>query len=294
MSSSSIRRSAFAIACALSVTILAVRCADSGPLLGPSHRASTPAAKKAVTPAARERAAAARKKVAWMGELHSAVIRDLTKNRKQWLASRGRTKASDCDVAWQIARKYVPRVAEHGEITPKIVAAAEAEAAKHGCKGPSGLEFVIRSQQKSALQFSMFVATARQDGASGAFANYQASLEAAYNNAATPAEVATVTWAVVDQAAADGLGQVDLEILAGLASISVASANDWYTFERGGGFEEDSLLAQMSLFQNGSYWRTVGVCDLLGAFAGAWAGGLEGAIVIGFLASVLCGIALLF
>jgi hypothetical protein len=233
---------------------------------------------------------AAREKVAWMGELHSEVVRDLMKNRKTLLDSRKRTKRDDCRVAWQLARKYMPRVADHAPITVQMVASLEAEAAKHGCLEPSGLRaLVTQSEDERSRQFS-----SAQEGLTGAFANYQGALEAAYINAATPGDVATASWLVVDQAAADGIAQADLEVLAGLASISASSAADWYRFEQDGGFEGDSLPAEIALSLDGDYWRTVGICDLLGAMGGAMLGGLGGAITGGFLASVICGIALLF
>jgi len=152
------------------------------------------------------------------------------------------------------------------------------------------------SIMKASRQFSVFLRSAMPQEATGAWQNYEPALEAAWNGD-TPDAVATASWSVVDQAAADGVSQADLEMVAALASVSASSAPEWYQFEQSGGFEcttVDDCPLQMSVFQRGSYWRTVGMCDLLGAFVGALADGFAGAVVVGFLASVICGIALLF
>jgi hypothetical protein len=229
-----------------------------------------------------------------MGALHSEVVHDFIRNRKVLAAAGTNSKDIKCEVAEKLARKYAPKVSEHAPITQAVVAAAEAERAKHGCRGPSGLsEFAsdVLLERMSA-QLSMFFASARQDGVSGAFANYEPQLEHAYDNANTPSDVASASWVVVDQASADGIGQADLEVLAGLASISASSASDWYAFQQSGGTGVDKQL--MSLFQGGAFWKRVGVCDLMGAFIGALAGNLAGAVTIGFIASAICAAAGLF
>lgn len=272
------------------IMLTTVRCGEA-----PSSTALRPTAalrSAAVSEEARARAAAARAKVAWMARVHSDFVQDLTKNKVAWLGTGRKSNEKKCAVLWQLLRKYAPRVAEHAPITPRIVDDVEAYAARHGCAGPSGLMAFVRNvPQDSPSQFSIFGAARRQSEPTGAYQAYTPGLEAAYDNSVHPANVETRSWAVVDQAAADGLSGPDLEALSGFASISVSSSYDWYAYEQSGGFDPDPPGDEMSLFQSGGFWSSLGKCDLLGAMLGGWSGGFGGAVVLGAAASGICALA---
>jgi len=214
--------------------------------------------------------------MAWMGELHSSAARDLIKEL-QTLRGRKATLQMRCDAAWRIARKYAPRAAALGALTLDIVRDLETHAAKQGCRGSSGLAaLVVTSREGSSQPLALKAVVALTEVASGAYADYGPQLELAYDLAQTPDDVAVRTWTVVDQAAADGLPQPDLEVLAGLASISVSSAYDWYAYEQSGGFagdpggagDDDEPMLSTSDLRCGK-WCRVGWADLGGALWGA-------------------------
>jgi hypothetical protein len=266
------------------IIISVVRCSEPpsstdvklrGAVVNPTFQKDVPA-----------RAALARERTAWMGDVHSAFVQDLTKNRAAWLGRGKKTRAEKCKALWAVLRKYMPRVVEHGQLTAGAVEAVESYARKNDCHEPSGLMAFASSPQNSARAFSMF-GSVGQGHPTGAYYPYYGQLEAVFGWAEHPDQVAAASWAIVNQASADGIPQIDLEVLSGLASIGVSSAYDWHAYEQNGGFNPPPS-EQWSLFQGMRYWRRIGLCDLFGAFLGGWSGGFPGAVVMGATASGIC------
>jgi hypothetical protein len=266
------------IAVSVVLGVAAVRCTDNQSSVAP-RRVGARVSNAKITDEARARARAARTKGAWMGEFHSNAIHDWIEGRKE--LGKNATLEAKCALVWRLARKYAPKAAEHGALTKEVVDELEAYGAKKGCGGPSGLDAYISSAAANSRQLSIFgVLKAQWEGATGVYADYEPQLEAAYNNPSTPDDVAAVSWAVIDQAAANGIPQADLEVLAGLASISVSSAYDWYAYELSGGFSGGgggagdvpmySVFGALSLCGK---WCKVGWADLGGALWGALVSG---------------------
>jgi hypothetical protein len=279
------------------IILTSLNCSDAPP---PTSIKPGPATRNAaVGKAARERAAAARARTEWMARVHSEFVHDLTKNKATWLGPGRATWETKCNALWKLARKYGARVAQHAPLTPRLVSDVEAYAAARGCSGPSGLQALVTApSQNAAQQFSIFGHALLQSEPTGAYHEYVPALEGVYNYAVYPSDVASASWAIVDQAAANGIPQADLDVVAGYASISVSSSYDWYVYEESGGFntnyvDDPTTVQPMSLFQGGRYWRRLGYCDLGGALVGGWGGGFAGAVVLGFVASGICGLALM-
>jgi hypothetical protein len=237
----------------------------------------------------------ARGRVAWVGELHSEMLRDFMKNKKAWLGKKPSLETR-CNVLWRLTHKSIAKSSEHVPVTKEMIAAAKSEGTKRGCSAPTDLESLVTASAPVAAQsrqLSLFGTIVTQEEPSGAYQDYTPALEAAWNGATTPSAVESASWAVVDQAAAANIPQADLDIVAAAASVSVSSAYDWYAYGQSGGFEggggggggEDP----MSLFQGWlEKFGTVGKCDLLGALVGAILGGIGGAFIGGFVASAAC------
>jgi hypothetical protein len=296
MNRHAIRRLALGALVATAVVLTTVRCGDGGsPPVAPSDRglqASRHDASRAapVTAEAKERAKHALAKGAWVGEVHRLAMADLIRDRAAWRGARQRGAAANCAIGWRLAEKYFPMVARHvgpevGRQTPKMPADLEL---KLGCPAGSGQAFERLLAGRNG-QLSLFLQEGLPPGVTGAYEQYGPALESAYNSASTPGQVATATYAVVNQAAANGLGQPDLEYLALIAGLSVSSAYQWYEYEQSGGFGDGSVEDPFSLFRAMGRWGKVGVADLGGAMMGS-RGGPWWAVAGGLVASAVTAI----
>jgi hypothetical protein len=291
-----IQRLALGALIAAGVVLTTVRCGDGGnpPVAprGPDLQASRHDASRAarVTPEAKERSKHALAKGAWAGEVHRLAMSDLIRDRSAWRGARKRGAAGNCAIGWRLAEKYTPLVAQHIGIelsrhTPKMPTDLEL---KLGCPVGSGRAFERLLAVRNG-QFSLFLQEGLPPGVTGAYEQYGPALESAYYGASTPGQLATATYAVVDQAAANGLGQPDLEYLALIAGISVSSAYQWYEYERAGGFGGGYVEDPLSLFRAMNRWGKVGIADLGGAMMGS-RGGPWWAVGGGLVASAVTAI----
>lgn len=276
MTITTFRRIVTVSVCAV-IGIASVRCTDKPSAVGPLRLASR-VSHAQITDEARARAQAARAKSAWMGEFHSKAVHEWIEGRKS--LGKNANREAKCALAWKVARRYASKAGQQGALSKQVVDELEAYAAKKGCRGPSGLASVS-SNTPSTRELSIFgVLTAQWEGSTGVYANYEPQLQAAYDYPSTPDDVASVSWAVVDQAAADGIPQPDLEVLAGLASISVSSAYDWYAYEQSGGFsgggggtDDPPVYSVFGTVAPCGKWCKVGWADLGGALWGALVSG---------------------
>jgi len=280
----------------LGLAVVAWQCTDSTTQPTARVAIATGGKRAAVTQQAVDRAAAARERTKWAAEEHHRVVRRLVAARKQ--LKRDRTHAENCAIAWDVIREELPRFSAAGfAITPALAEAARRGAAVGACAGGEGISAYINATSASAL--SIFNAVALRQQTTGAFANYEGALDAIYNASYWPWEVASAANSVVAQAAADGIPQADLDVVAGVANVAISSAYDWYTYERNGGFRGVDCtttcdVALMSVFlQKGSAWRRVGYADLGGAISGALRAGFQGAVIGGALSSAISALGLM-
>lgn len=292
-----IRRWALGALVAAGVVLTTVRCADgeSPPVApdGPGLRANRHDASRAarITPEAKERSRHALAKGAWAGEVHRLAMSDLIRDRSAWRGARRRGAAGNCAIGWRLAAKYASMVARHigperGRHTPKMPADLEV---KLGCPAGSGRAFERLLAVRNG-QLSLFLQEGLPPGVTGEYEQYGPALESAYYGAWSPDQVASATYAAVDQAAANGLGQPDLEYLALIAGISVSSAYQWHDYEQSGGFDDDGGAGDaFSLFRALGRWGKVGVADLGGAMMGS-RGGAWWAVAGGLVASSVTAI----
>ena len=232
-----------------------------------------------------------------MGELHNVAMRDMLEHEHAWRGNGPRTLQSNCAIAWRIAQKYAPIVAQRTgkPFTNAVELRVRAVASQSGCD-TQGFRGLVASAPSG--QMSIFGVLDGADGVTGAYEPYATRLQnESFAGVASPRDVATRSRAIVDQASADGIPQPDLELLAGLASIAVASAEEWYDYESVGGFGGSPGRLEpspaYSIFLNANVctrWCVVGWSDLGGADVGAWGGGPAGAVVGGAVASVVAGL----
>ena len=232
--------------------------------------------------------------------MHTHAMDEIRASRDVWRATRPHTKEERCAVASRIARRYAQQAADKVGVTiGDLNGAAKSAAAKQGCG--IGTDFASTSKSMSPRGsglLSIFGSLTMTEVVTGEFGNYVGGLNDAYSGASSPDDVASASWAIVNQAAANGLGQPDLEVLAALADIGASSASEWYSFQQGGGFD-DPHQDEFSLFRLGAFsWRIVGWSDLGGAVAGAYggmaggpAGAFAGAVVGGAISSAVAALA---
>jgi hypothetical protein len=228
---------------------------------------------------------AAMAKGTWAGELHRLAMTDLIRDRAGWRGARTRGRSATCAIAWRLAEKYAPMTAQYivsasSRRVPRMPKDLET---KIGCPAGSGAAFE-RVVAGWSTQLSLFAQgdSALPPGVTGDYEWYGPALESAYNGAYYPSQVRTRTNAVVAQAAANGLGQPDLEYLAAIGGISISSADQWYDYEQSGGFGDERR--PLSLFRAMNKWGRVGVADLGGAMMGS-RGGFWWAVAGGLVAS---------
>jgi hypothetical protein len=227
---------------------------------------------KPITQDALARVAAARAKVGVVGTVHSAMVRDISKRGIGFGPKHARTTAQNCRMAWEVTQRHTAGFA----LPAEGIAAAENALARVGCTSRSGLMAAVRENP-----LSIFL----QEVPSGQYLEYEPALESAINNAASAADVEAATWPVVNQAAANGISQADLEALVSTAVASVTSAYDWQSVDAsgglsggGGGGPGGELPYSMFQVRELIGWRKIVLADLKGAAVGA-AGGLWGACI---------------
>lgn len=307
------RRSAIAIlilgalsACDDAVPRATGPAAAAGRVSGSTPEA-TQGAGAPVTPAAIERVKAARARVHWVAQLHTDAMNEVRAMGPSWRGGRSHGLADRCVVALTVGRRYGSRAADRLGLSARDVASAlRASAREHGCAVPADVAALSGRAPSPALLAIYSVMQTADETLTGEFQNYTPGLDAAYANASTPSDVDYASWAVVYQAAANGLGQADLDVLAAIADIGVSSAYEWYAYELSGGFSGgggggDPTQEAMSIFRLGFgpiKWRAVGWSDLGGAIAGALggaaggpAGAFGGAVTRGAVASAVSALA---
>ena len=254
-----------------------------------------------ITAPALARAQAARTRMAWVGEFHQELIADFKAHKDAWLGN-ARSRASDCAAAVRVATKYAAVAkAKLGYTAALTVPAGVLNSV--GCpesNAARGVPLMLLWRQGLIVD-SASIYDPNTAYVTGAFDSYTGALSAVYGYATTPDQVASATWAVVDQAAADGLDAPDLDVLAGLASLSVSSAYQWYGYQQQGYIIDTSApttyLDPATPIAAIGFWGKLGVVDLGGALMGARggmgagpAGAFYGALIGGGIASAVWGI----
>lgn len=257
---------------------IAISCSDSSsrptsPRALPSRTSQTKIPVLApITPEAKARAAAARQKGLWAANLHTKAMNEIRQSLKAWRASGPHSRQAACDAAWGIVRKYLLEAAESAGVAPAALNKSIAAAAPPvGCTSIPPLALSEPRMFQGRALLSIFAARTLDDSVTGAWGDYAGGFNDAFNNS-TPAAVASAAYAVVDQAAANGIDQADLEVLGGMADATASSAYDWYSEQQSGTFDDGCCGGDpMSIFlQRGSAWRIIGWSDVGGLISGAY------------------------
>ena len=253
-----------------------------------------------ITANAIARVASARARTSWVAAMHTDAMNEVRAMRDDWRATRPHHKQQRCEAVLRIARRYTERATAHVGMPAGVMnGVARKAAVDHGCAPGADLAMTLPAYSRGAALLSLFSTTALTEEVTGEYQNYLGGLDNAYASAGSPDEVSNLSWAVVNQAAANGVGQADLDVLAAIAGVGVSSGYEWYSFQQGGGFD-DPGQDEMSMFARKKLvnWKTVGWADLGGAIVGAIGGAaagppgmFAGAVTRGAIASGIAALA---
>lgn len=136
----------------------------------------------------------------------------------------GALTVSDCAAAVCVATKIGGPTASEAW-PPRALAVPAGMLASVGCPATQPvLVPLILLLRQSLIVDSASICDPYTAVVTDAFTYYSGDLVAVYSYATTPDQVANATWAVVNQAAADGLDAPDRDGLAGIVSLSISSA----------------------------------------------------------------------
>ncbi len=214
-----------------------------------------------------------RSSVAWVGQLHTEAVADLTRNEGHWRAvGGGWDRAGRCRAVKALTEKYLARVQREQRTLVGVSrheAALRATQAAPSCAGTGTLS-IFGPVALAALPY------APEDGepVTGAYANYLPALETAVSSGSSASQVASNVNAVL--ASASGIPDPDLQVLYAAAELAISSNQYWYDFEVSG--QMDEALRTRNIEQPLMYsmfpvqaprWRVIGGADVFGCAAGA-------------------------
>jgi hypothetical protein len=290
------RKLTFTAATIAAIVAGAVRCSGGDSVQGPDvTRRDGPA--RDLTPAEAARLSAARARTDWVGEVHNAAMKEFTRDRRQFARLRRASVQTRCDHVWHLIVKYTPVVAERAAtaIGPEIARAVRDRMRAHGCQ-VSGYNLPLSAAPAGPRVMSLFGSAQAEDETTDAMFPHLGFLDevfASMDIMAQPSEAREITNSIVAEAATM-LSTPDLNVVAGTADHGNDSAENWYEYEMGGGFEDLDDEGQMSLFRQdaANKWGKVGYADAAGAImcvGGLWYTGFR--VWQGLLAAaVICGI----
>ena len=218
--------------------------------------------------------------VAWVGQLHTAAMRDLTQNEGRWLAG-GRDQAARCRAALGVTEKYLSQLQREqrtllGRDRHQI--ALRAVQAAPSCAGGGGLSILGMSPRMLLQEYQY----SEEDGepVTGAYADYLPALQSAVDNAWSSTDASNAVNSVL--ASASGIPYADQEVLYSAADLALSSTYYWYDYEMSGGMDaalqeryggsyEQPVEQQMMYSVFGAMaprWRVIGGADLMGCLAG--------------------------
>jgi hypothetical protein len=275
----------------------AVRCSGGDRVQGPDAR-TREGPSKALSPSAAARLSAARARTAWVAELHTAAIRDLTRDRGRFTRLRKAPIQERCAAVWQLVLKYAPLAAERAAVAigPEIARFARERMHAHGCRG-SGYDLPLLAAPAGPRAMSLFGASQAEDEATDAIFPPLQHLDevfASLESMESPSEAERLANEIVAEEATV-LRAADLNVVAGSADEATSSAWYWYNFEGNGGFEGGEDPNEMSLFRRGPLkkWGKVGYADafgMIGTVSAAWYSGVkvwQALLVVGTIGAVV-------
>lgn len=234
-----------------------------------STTSSVQIASRGRTPAER------RASVAWVGQLHTEAVSDLTRNEAHWRAvGGGWDRAGRCRAVKALTEKYMARVQREQRTLlglDRHKAALMATQAAPACAGAGALS-IFGSSATAAVQYQY----SPEDGepVTGAYEDYLPALESAVNSAWSATQVTSNVNAVL--ASVSGLPDPDLQVLYAAAELAISSNQYWYEFEVSGQMDEalrDRGSGGPSMYTifpvQAPRWRVIGAADLFGCAAGA-------------------------
>lgn len=243
--------------------------AQAIPEITASAPASAQSASRGRTPAER------RASVAWVGQLHTEAVCDLTRNEAHWRAvGGGWDRAGRCRAVKALTEKYMGRVQREQRTLLGLnrhEAALRATQAAPDCAGAGPLS-IFGTNASAAVQYQY----SPEDGepVTGAYENYLPAIETAVNTASSAAQVASNVNAVL--ASASGIPDPDLQVLYAVAELAISSNQYWYDFEVSGEMDEalsaravESPPMYSIFFAQPPRWRVIGAADVIGCAAGA-------------------------
>jgi len=274
-----------------------ISCAPAEPPIGPANETDKPPSPiMAMAPSLLddERIAAALAKTEWVGRIHTDAMRELVARRKELMRGPGTPHERACRAVYQLVLKYAPQFDQAAGI------------ARSEAKRREAVEAVVRSNERCAGSAAMSVfgapagtmpsasMLAMDDSVTGAFEPYVAAIESGVQSTdGSPSAVSSVVSGVLSGAA--GIPTADLELVAGVGSVAIASSEEWSAVQGSGGFEgcnPEVCGYEMSVFSRGSVRRgplaVIAAADAVGGIAGlyiAWVSGVrEGSALINITA----------
>ena len=252
----------------VAVTLLGLFACWDGDAQAPTEVSDTPRSQFSVLPAnalgAQIRNSPEWKKAEWVGQLHTAMLKDV-------MQQRGRLRAMDrsarCKAILALAEKYTAQIQRDQQALKGRNATTVASRAVRStdlCKSTPMSLAGPTAALLAMLQYS------EEDGepVTGAFEPYVAEIQAAVDWGYSPADIANTVNSVLSRAA--GIPYPDLEVVYSSASLALESSYYWYDYESGGGFAGEQPLV-MSLFSGSSFmksWKGGAVADAIGCGAG--------------------------
>lgn len=217
---------------------LALACIDNGKPSGPSAvqagRPAAPASAVVLTPEQQARVDAARARVTFAGRIHNEAMRELTANRKQWLAGGEATLPARCAALARVVAKYAPvAFAEAGaSVSPEEIqlSVRRAVTSQTRCTD-SQIMSVIGALYVGPLRIR---ATQTSEDVTGEYESHvNAIAGGAQSTDGTPPAVSGVTSSVL--AGAASIPANDLTVVAAAADLTYGSSVEWTAFFSPGG-----------------------------------------------------------
>ena len=143
-------------------------------------------------------------------------MNEIRQSLKAWRASGSHNKQAICDAAWGIVQKYALEIANTGGVAP---ASLNRRRRRRGWRRAAHRSLGLPTRRRclgAAPCSPIFAVRTLDDSVTGAWGDYAGGFNDAFNNS-TPDAVASAAYAVVDQAAANGIDEADLEVLGGMA-----------------------------------------------------------------------------
>ena len=257
----------------LAVTVGGIASCTSRDAVSSTSSEPTAVAAVAVAPLAlRQKVHEAQTRTAIIGELHSQGMREIG-----GMTRRRNTRAEQCVVLARVVRKYSER------------AHAELRATRSPAEREAMLRALMRSQNNCEMDLtqSLFIPgtpAAMTGGVTGGYLAHTNALNAALQQTdGSPAAFSPIVEAAL--ANASSLPQDDLNVVAAVASVAMASAYDWQAISAGD--MPPPAMQSVFMFQ----WQPFALADIGGCIIGmimeeasGW-GGLASACALGAFAA---------